>query len=607
MWFIPSIVVILSVSSPVVYADWLGAAYPPPQDLSSKQSLVFKAWQNASAALDAYLKNGTDKAKYAAVLNGTEDVTFSAGLFSLHDAAASQLQYHYTAPDVATNGNQTRKVDGDSLYHVESVSKLITVLALLRTLSDEQWRQSVVNILPELATNNGTNSTGPVWEQITPLMLASQLSGIQNEPVGDAVDYLATIYTANDGNASDVVTVEAANGLPAETDFSLITCALRNCTVTESLASLQNAPPSFAPDYTAAYADTNFMVLGSILNRVTGKDFESVYQDLIFGPLGMTSSTANAPVSGPLLANSVVVGPIAGNWAGYYDAFQIPSGGIVSTINDLNRLGVGILNYTLLSEAATRDWMKPRAHTASLTFSVGAPWEIVRYVHPDTQKVTDVYAKTGDYGNYGGYLAVLPEYGAGFTFLNHGNSSAIPRSILAMTLIDFIGEVVVPSLEAQAAAEAYSGLLGTYVSSDGKTNSSLTVSRNETVPGLIIDTFISNGTNLLGLMQKIGASGNAPASPVHLLLTMDERGEGARNVTFAASLHSQSSTYMAAGVGPWLGMYYGNFDFFQFDPARYAKKSVTTFKFEVDANGNAMSVMNQAIGLPMTKAKSGRD
>lgn len=80
-----------------------------------------------------------------------EDVTFSLGLFSIHDRAAAELQYHYASPEVVKAPNGTHKVDGDSIYRIASVSKLFTVYAGMIELSSEDWNRPITEFIPELA------------------------------------------------------------------------------------------------------------------------------------------------------------------------------------------------------------------------------------------------------------------------------------------------------------------------------------------------------------------------------------------------------------------------------------------------------------------------
>lgn len=164
------------------------------------------------------------------------------------------------------------------------------------------------------------------------------------------------------------------------------------------------------------------MVLGAVISKFTGKPFDQMYPDAIFEALAMDSTFVNAPTSGPAFNQRGVVvgapGVLEGSWSFAENSVAVPSGGILSSINDLNKLGLALANSTLLDSVQTRQWMKPHTHTASLTTSIGAPWEIVRYVNPATGKVTDIYTKLGDSGAYGGQVAIIPDYGCGWTMLN---------------------------------------------------------------------------------------------------------------------------------------------------------------------------------------------
>lgn len=70
-------------------ADFLGPAYPAPIDLTSDKSLIPASWKNFTSIFDAYLKGNQSTASEP--LSGVEKVTFSVGLFSIHDPAAAKL------------------------------------------------------------------------------------------------------------------------------------------------------------------------------------------------------------------------------------------------------------------------------------------------------------------------------------------------------------------------------------------------------------------------------------------------------------------------------------------------------------------------------------
>lgn len=58
----------------------------------------------------------------------------------------------------------------------------------------------------------------------------------------------------------------------------------------DTIARAKTLPPHFAPGAKASYSDTNFQLLGFIIEAVTGKALHTVYREMLFEPLGMTHS-----------------------------------------------------------------------------------------------------------------------------------------------------------------------------------------------------------------------------------------------------------------------------------------------------------------------------
>ena len=580
-----------------VVADLLGPTYPAPTDLSSSDSHVKKAWSLLSTAFDESLKKNNTTPGFKDLVRAGK-VTFSTSLFSLRDPAAIDLQYHYTAPQVTSAQYGTNEVNGDSIYRVASISKLITVFTGMLELTDAQWNTPLSEVFPGLASLN--KKTGdPLeeiqWDSITPWTLANQLSGIPTLGLPQADALAAYNIQAATLNVS-AESLEAQEGfppLPLSIFGSCISLEF-NCSRSSFIDTIASDVPVQLPWATPGYSDLNFMLLGAAISKITGKPFDKMYPDFVFEPLDMASTYVNAPLSGSAFDDhAVVVGPIEGSWNFAENNPTLPSGGILSTINDLNKFGTGVLNSTLLDTVKTREWMKPHTHTASLTTSIGAPWEIVRYLNPNTGKVTDIYTKLGDSGAYGGMVALIPDYDAGFTFLN-AYYEAVPtlyRGETALTLINHIAEAIIPALEAQAAAEAMTNFVGTYVSEDNTINSSLTISfNNSDVPtalsGLSIESWISNGTDMLSVATT-GLGGLRPA----LQPAISNREDGcAGQIAFRASVNSQYSTYLAGGYGPFTGFYDANWDVWTYEGTEYGGYAVRNVVFNVDAQGYAKSV-----------------
>lgn len=380
-------------------ADFLGPTYPAPIDLTSNKSLIPASWENFTSTFDAYLKGNQSTASES--LSGVEKVTFPVGLFSIHDSAAAKLQYHYTSPEIANATQGTNKVDGDSIYSIASVSKVFTVFAGLRELTNDDWNRPLTDVIPGSAdfACEITGEKNPVytlqWDKITPWVLAAQIASD-----------LLWAYEA--GGETDPVT---AYGFPPRNLSKFGPCwDLKNpsCTADEFVANARSQPPSFLPWTSPGYTNDGFILLGIAISNITGKSMATIYRESIFEPPGMTSSNSSHPTGEAELARYVIPGDLV--QAGFINGSDLfaPSGGLLSTINDLAKFGVGILNSTLFPAHLTRKWMKPISHTASLTYSVGAPWEVIRYIHPSTGKVTDLYTKLGESGLYSGNLVLIP-------------------------------------------------------------------------------------------------------------------------------------------------------------------------------------------------------
>jgi CubicO group peptidase (beta-lactamase class C family) len=61
----------------------------------------------------------------------------------------------------------------------------------------------------------------------------------------------------------------------------------RNWTVDETIARARSLKPHFPPGTSTAYSDTNFQLLGKIIENVTGQPLHVTYDSLLFRSLGL--------------------------------------------------------------------------------------------------------------------------------------------------------------------------------------------------------------------------------------------------------------------------------------------------------------------------------
>ncbi|KFY24988.1 hypothetical protein V491_01939, partial [Pseudogymnoascus sp. VKM F-3775] len=280
-----------------VLADLLVPCYEAPVDVASNKSHVAAAWRNATATLHEYITDHND-GTLPHVLAAMKNITFSVGLFSLDDPAASKMQFHYTSPEIANAPNGTNKVDGNTIYRMASVTKAFTVLAGLLELNSTHWDRPITDFVPTLAnyTQNNPGEDDPThiteWDKVTLSALAAQIAGVPRDP------FLV-------GEITDPAKISALGLPPLNPDdpLSLPPCALPEnynstnsaCNEIPTIESIQNRPPGLLPWTSPAYANTGFVLLGVAIANITGKPLTEVYRESIFEPLGMTSSNASTP------------------------------------------------------------------------------------------------------------------------------------------------------------------------------------------------------------------------------------------------------------------------------------------------------------------------
>ena len=186
------------------------------------------------------------------------------------------------------------------------------------------------------------------------------------------------------------------------------------------------------------------------------------------------------------------------------------SGGIYANNADLRTLGLSILNSELLSDTVTRQWMKPRGHTATLTSSVGAPWEIARLTIPVTAgsnrtRVSDLYTKGGGNPPYGAVIGLSPDHGIGFSVLVAGPNALTDRWVLR----DAIASTFVPAAEFAAEENAARNFVGTFVdASTDDTNLTLTIDEGQ--PGLRLESMFISGIDWRANLTTIGGADVQP-------------------------------------------------------------------------------------------------
>lgn len=106
--------------------------------------------------------------------------------------------------------------------------------------------------------------------------------------------------------------------------------------------------PNFAPGKGWEYSNTNTVLLGMVIEQIEGKPMDQIFQERIFGPLGMTSSTFvvnSTAIGDPHLSGITVQGSADGapidatNWN---PSWGYTAGSVISNLDDMHTWAVAL-------------------------------------------------------------------------------------------------------------------------------------------------------------------------------------------------------------------------------------------------------------------------
>lgn len=175
----------------------------------------------------------------------------------------------------------------------------------------------------------------------------------------------------------------------------------------------------------------------------------------------------------------------------------------------MTKFARAILNNDLLTAVETRDWLKPAIFTASLSESVGAPWEIFRPTHLTSQpRPVDHYTKAGDVPGYSAHILLVPEFGLAVT-IHAADSNA---SGAVASLADVVQEVLIPTFDDLARDQANQIYGGEYVAGYNGDPATLSLTIDDG-PGLKIANWTNRGKDMLQSFHQLNGKSDARIYP----------------------------------------------------------------------------------------------
>ena len=285
-------------------------------------------------------------------------------------------------------------------YGVGSVSKQFAAagVQLLARSGAISLDDPIAKYLPE---GNG------VWDGITIRHLLTHTSGIKD-------------YTNDDNKFSAMRLDRTANPLTADL-----------------VRQIAAAPLNFRPGDDWAYSNTGYLLLGAVIERVTGRSFPDYMHERVFQPLGMTATRFYSPRE--LIANRGTPYHVAADGAvthGDYIADQFSRWGdmgIISTGPDMARWVVAMDSVTLLTQQEWQQMRTPVRLNDGSAYPYGLGMELSEIGRQS------VLSHGGDFRvGYSAYLLRIPGRGITVTVLSNHWGEGFPPLSLSREVIGLV-------------------------------------------------------------------------------------------------------------------------------------------------------------------------
>lgn len=198
--------------------------------------------------------------------------------------------------------------------------------------------------------------------------------------------------------------------------------------------AIAHGVPTFAPGAAGqwAYSNSGYVLLGMVIERTLRLPLHKVYENRIFGPLGMQDSYLWDDVPRPEfgLSRSWLKPPFDVETTGWNLSQAWAAGGVISTPRDMHRFMAALVDGALFTSPETLTTMQQTV-PSPIPGTVGYGLGLIRL--------------NGDVWGHGGqtlgYIsAVGASAGSDITFVAWGNSAANPVVFLAEDIIGALRE-----------------------------------------------------------------------------------------------------------------------------------------------------------------------
>lgn len=300
------------------------------------------------------------------ILNNWSDTDIFSGVFSI----SNEQEIIFEKCCGFRNRNEKLEINKDTAFSIASGTKLFTGLAICKLIDDKKLslHDRLHDILPydlEL-----------IDKRITIFHLLTHTSG-----VGDYIDEEADDSMAQLDDLYNKYPVYLWERL--EYYLQMITIL----------------PPKFEPGTRFGYSNSGFVLLGLVIEAVSGISYQQYVTDNVLKPCNLTHTgfyrMDNLP---PNTAYGYIKDDKTDEWR--TNIFKLPiiggsDGGIFTCADDLRKIWLAIFSNKILSDVMTTEFLK--MHVLMDEDDEEEGYGLGVYIHK-SDKITFYYAVGGDYG-----------------------------------------------------------------------------------------------------------------------------------------------------------------------------------------------------------------
>jgi D-alanyl-D-alanine carboxypeptidase len=240
-------------------------------------------------------------------------------------------------------------------------------------------------------------------------------------------------------------------------------------TKAEMLALIVNGTPDFEPGTRHLYSNSGYLVLGLLLEKLTGKSYAEILKERITSKLGLAHTylaTGHIDVAQNEALTYIHYG---GDWTQVpetHPSILFSAGGIVSTPEDLSKFIHALFEGKIISKESL-DQMK------TLRDGDGMGME------PFTFAGKTFYGHTGGGDNYGAWLSYQPEEKLAVAYTTNAKIYPVANIVRGVVDIYYNRPFTIPALESVAVSpEILDKYVGVYASAEAPVK--LTITREGT-------------------------------------------------------------------------------------------------------------------------------